>query len=168
VIDGLKLTFSGEELRALLEERRQAHEEKARGWTSEARQVQADATDAAVVLPGHLCEQEAERHAWRATALAFMRDHLDPAETYRLDTADLEYSELLPGMPRWMEQDDYEERTRIGFNLERLVTSLDGLVALYEPVCARGASGRGGPVIARARPAESSPSEVNPGVACPW
>ena len=33
----------------------------------------------------------------------------------------------MPEKPGWLEQDEFEERTRIGFNLERLVKTMHGL-----------------------------------------
>jgi hypothetical protein len=66
-------------------------------------------------------ENEAERHEWRAEVLVFIHDHVEPAETYRLGEADLAFGELLPAKPGWLEQDEYEERTAVGFHLARLV-----------------------------------------------
>jgi hypothetical protein len=37
-----------------------------------------------------------------------------------LGEADLQFSELLPEKPGWLEQEEYEERTSVGFHLERL------------------------------------------------
>jgi hypothetical protein len=37
-----------------------------------------------------------------------------------LAEADLVFGERLPKKPAWMEQDEYEERTSVGFQLERL------------------------------------------------
>jgi hypothetical protein len=142
MIDGLMLTFFGEELRALLDERARHHEETARGWTSETQRTPDSETDDAPLLPEQICENEAERHAWRAGVLAFMRDHVDAGETYRLGAADLEFGELLPEKPGWVEQDDYEQQARIGFNLERLVKSIDRLVSLGVFMPGRADSGR--------------------------
>ena len=130
MIDGLKLTLSGTELRTLLESRVQRHEEMASRWTCETLRDKSDETEDAPLLPQHICENEAERHTWRALTLTFIRDHVEPDETYRLGAADLEYGELLPEKPKWVEQDEYEERTRIGFGLERLVKSVEGLSGL--------------------------------------
>ena len=44
-----------------------------------------------------------ERHTWRAEVLAFIHDHIDPAEVYRLGEADLLFAELLPEKPTWMQ-----------------------------------------------------------------
>jgi hypothetical protein len=42
------------------------------------------------------------------------------AEAYRLSEADLLFGELLPAKPWAIEQEEFEERTRVGFQLERL------------------------------------------------
>ena len=126
MIDGLKLTFSGDELRTLFEQGVRRHEGKAARWRHEARRTTEDETEDAPLLPEPMCEHEAERHTWRARVLSFIRDHVDADETYRLGAADLAYGELLPEKPPGVEQDEYEERNRLGFNLERLIKSVDG------------------------------------------
>lgn len=120
MIEGLKLTFSGEELRKLLEARIDDHRACADRWAHEKARTPEDATEDAPLLPEHMCANEAERHDWRADVLRFIRDHLEPAETYRLGAADLEIGDLLPSKPEWLEQDEDEERTRVGFALERM------------------------------------------------
>jgi hypothetical protein len=127
MIDGLKLTFSGEELRRLLDARIEHHGACAERWAREKTRTSDDATVDAPLLPGEMCANEAERHVWRIDVLQFIRDHLEPGETYRIGAADLEFGELLPERPGWLEQDEYEERTRIGFALERMVKSVDRL-----------------------------------------
>jgi hypothetical protein len=52
---------------------------------------------------------------------------VETGETYRLGAADLEFGELLPVKPGWLAQEDDDERTRIGFSLERMVRGVDGL-----------------------------------------
>jgi hypothetical protein len=126
MIEGLKLTISGKELRTLLGDSVRRHEERASHWADESLRSKDDETEDAPLRPQHICENEAERHTWRAAVLAFIRDHIDGGETYRLCAGDLEYGELLPEKPAWLEQDEYEERTRIGFNLERLAKSMPG------------------------------------------
>jgi hypothetical protein len=59
-------------------------------------------------MPEHICENEEERHEWRAEVLAFIRDHIEPGAVYRLSEADLLFAELLPEKPGWLEQSDYE------------------------------------------------------------
>jgi hypothetical protein len=43
----------------------------------------------------------------------------------RLGEADLAFGELLPPKPGWLEQEEYEERTNVGFQLERLAKRFD-------------------------------------------
>ena len=140
MIEGLTLTFSGEELRTLLEQQIARHQDRADWWTSETQRTPEDQTEDAPLLPEHMCENEAERHAWRVKVLAFIRDHVEPTETYRVGAADLAFGELLPEKPGWVKQDEYEERTRVGFNLERLVKSVDGLSGLTYALHTRGES----------------------------
>jgi hypothetical protein len=124
MIDGLKLTFSGEELRALLEERIADHHGSADHWRHQQSRTPESETEEEPSLPDHICEYETERHVWRAEVLEFIRDHVDAHETYRLDADDLEFGELLPPKPGSIEQEDYEERTAVGFQLERLTRRL--------------------------------------------
>ena len=127
MIDGLKLTFSGEEIRALLEDRIADHNGSADHWRREQARTPESQTEDAPLLPDHMCEHEEKRHVWRAEVLEFIRNHVDPPETYRLSAADLEFGELLPSKPGAIEQEDYEERTAIGFQLERLTKRLGEL-----------------------------------------
>ena len=127
MIEGLMLTFSGEELRRLIDARIEHHGACAERWAREKARTPEDANEDAPLMPDHICDNEAERHVWRVEVLQLIRDHLEPAETYRIGAADLELGELLPARPEWLEQDDYEERTRIGFALERMVKSVDRL-----------------------------------------
>ena len=45
---------------------------------------------------------------------------MDASEVYRLGERDLEFGELLPPKPGFVEQDEYEGRNRVGFAMERL------------------------------------------------
>jgi hypothetical protein len=128
MIHGLKLTFSGAEIRELLEARIDDHKRCAEGLEHERTRTSEDETADAPLLPDHICANEAERHAWRADVLRFIRDHLDPAETYRLCAADLEMAELLPSKPGWLKQAEYEERSRVEFMLERMTKAVQELV----------------------------------------
>jgi hypothetical protein len=110
MIEGLKLTLTGEELRRLLQERADAHRTNAAYWNREAARTPAEQTEDTPLLPEAMCENETERHEWRAHVLEFLRDHLDPSEVYRLGESDLEFGELLPARPGWLEQEEYEER----------------------------------------------------------
>jgi hypothetical protein len=121
MIDGLKLIVSGEELRTLLEQRIEDHLRRAERWKHEQARTPDQQSEDEPLLPDHICENEAEQHEWRADVLGFIRDHIDSGEVYRLGEADLTFSGLLPGKPRWLEQEEYEERTSVGFHLGRLV-----------------------------------------------
>ena len=123
-IDGLKLKFSGEELRTRLDARRRDHEERAARWRHELTRGPQDQTEDEPLLPDHICENEAERHDWHAEVSAFIRDHIDAEEVYQLGQADLEFGELLPEKPGWMKQDEHEERRRVGFSLERIAKKI--------------------------------------------
>jgi hypothetical protein len=109
MIDGLKLMFSGEELRTRLDEGIERHEEAAAHWTREAQRTKDDETDDHPLLPPHICHSEAVRHTWRATVLAFIRDHLDASEIYRMGAADPEFGELLPTRPESVDDDDDDD-----------------------------------------------------------
>jgi hypothetical protein len=123
-IDGLKLTFPGEELRTLLDTRRQAHEAKAERWRHELTRGPGDESVDRPVLPDQICENEALEEQWQAEVLAFIRDHIEPEEVYLLGKGDLEFGDLLPEKPGWMKQAEDEERTALAFGLERIAKRL--------------------------------------------
>lgn len=127
MIEGLKLTLSGEELQRLLDARIDHHRACAKRWAHEQTRTPEDQTEDAPLLPEHMCANEEERHLWRIDVLQFIRDHLEPAETYRIGAADLERGELLPERPGWLVRDECEEQTRIGFTLERMAKSVGRL-----------------------------------------
>jgi hypothetical protein len=145
MIDGLKCTMTGKEIRTLLDERIRAHERGVERWNRELARTPEDQTEEAPLMPDHICENEAERHEWRGEVLAFIRDHIEPLEVYRLGPADLEFGELLPEKPGWLEQSEYEERVAVGFNLERLVKEIRrSTFCRYEPAAALAASAGAG------------------------
>lgn len=119
-VDGLKLTVPGHRVRQLLEDGIERHRASAAWWTREAARTPEEQTDEEPLLPDQMCEHEAESNEWRAEVLEFLRDHLDATEVYRLGEADLHFGELLPPKPGGVEQEEYEERSRVGFALERL------------------------------------------------
>src|SRR2546425_10120293 len=112
MIDGLRLTIPGEQLRRLLEQRIDDHRRCADRWKREEARKPEDQTEDEPLLPDHICENEAQRHEWRAAVLGFIRDCIESAEVYRLGEADLHFGELLPETPGWLEQEQYEERNR--------------------------------------------------------
>src|SRR5262245_23958177 len=107
MIDGLRLTISGEELRRLLDERIEDHERCVARWKREQARTPEEQTEDQPLLPEHMCEHEADRHEWRADVLGFMRDHIEAAEVYRLGEPDLLFGELLPAKPWAIEQEEY-------------------------------------------------------------
>jgi hypothetical protein len=127
-IDGLKLTMSGVEMQKRLERRIEEHQRCVERWKREQARTPDQQTDDEPLLPDHLCANEAERHEWRAEVLTFIHDHIDVAEVYRLAEADLAFGELLPAKPGWLEQEEYEERNRVGFQLERLTNGVGAVL----------------------------------------
>ena len=124
MVEGLKLTLTGEEMRSRLERRIEHHNRSAAQWKREQARTPEEETEDDPLLPDHICANEAERHEWRAQVLGFIRDHIDAGETYRLGETDLSFCELLPDKPGWLEQEEYEERNRVGFEMGRLSRSL--------------------------------------------
>jgi hypothetical protein len=124
VIDGLKLRMTGESIRTLLGQRIVAYQGRAEHWLREQARTPEEQTEEHPLLPEHMCENEAARSVWRAEVLRFIREHIDVEATYFLDRDDLEFGELLPARPGCVEQEEYEERTGIAFNLERLTKQI--------------------------------------------
>jgi len=141
MIEGLRLTLSGKELQSLLESRIQQHEQQAERWRHEQTRDPQDASEDEPVLPLHMCEHEASRHHWRSLVLAFIRDHVESEETYRLNATDLEFGELLPNKPSCLEQEEYEERGRVSSRApdKRRVPAgdLSNRIGLQPPVTGR-------------------------------
>ena len=127
-IDGLKLTMTGDEVRRLLEQRVDDHRCRADRWKREEARTPEEQTEDEPLLPSEMCANEAERHTWRAEVLGFIHDHLDAAAVYRLGEADLALAELLPEKPASIEQEEYEERTSVGFHLERLTRKVGAMM----------------------------------------
>ena len=96
------------------------HRQRADWWRREQARTPEEQTEDEPLMPEHICENEAERHEWRVAVLEFIRDRIESAEVYRLGEADLHFGELLPEKPGWLEQEEYEERTSVGFHLARL------------------------------------------------
>lgn len=127
MIQGLQLTVTGKQIKDLLAERIDVHRNRAERWKHELSRTPADETEAEPLLPDQMCEHERQRSEWRAAVLEFIREHVDETATYLLSQADLEFGELLPERPRSVEQEEYEERTALAFNIDRLTKRLGGL-----------------------------------------
>jgi hypothetical protein len=130
MIEGLKLTIPGEKLRMLLDERIRHHQRCADRWAHEQTRTPSDQTEDSPLLPEHMCGNEEDRHRWRTDVLSFIRDHIEIGETYRLAQADLDFGELLPSAPECSAQEDFEDRTRVGFALERIAKAVEGFGTL--------------------------------------
>jgi len=101
VIEGLKLTLFGEEIRDRLDARIREHEERVKWWKREALRGGESPEDPAA-MPEAMCEHQVERHEWRIEVLTFIREHIQPLEYYALIEPDLQFAELLPEEPDWM------------------------------------------------------------------
>ena len=124
MIDGLRLTMTGEELRKRLQERVKEHERQAAWYKAEATREPDPKDEYDVGLPEQMCEHEEERHAWRAEVLAYIREHIEGGEVYRLTAADLKFGEILPQPSGLVSQVEYEEKHRVGFSLERIAKEI--------------------------------------------
>lgn len=124
MIDGLRLTMTGEELRKRLQERVKDHERQAAWYKAEAKREPDPKDEYDVVLPEHMCEHEEQRHGWRAEVLAYIREHVEGGEVYRLTANDLEFGEILPQPSGLVSQVQYEEKHRLGFSLERIAKEI--------------------------------------------
>jgi hypothetical protein len=126
MIEGLKLTMTGEELRKRLDERVKHHEWVVEHYKHEATREPDPDVEYDCVLPEHMCEFEQELHQWRAETLAYIREHIEGGEVYRLGPADLEFGEILPEKPGSVEQDEFERENRVGFSMERIASEIGG------------------------------------------
>jgi hypothetical protein len=70
--------------------------------------------------------------------LEFIRDRIESDEVYRLGEADLRFGELLPEKPGWLEEEEYAERTSVGFHLERLSKRIGEVLPREVAIAARG------------------------------
>lgn len=122
-IEGLKLSFTGDEIRAVLQQRIDSHLRHAERWDQEQARGPETNTEETPRLPDRICGYEAERHRWRVEVLTMIREHVQPSALYLLDECDLDFGELLPETPGCLEQQEYEERTAVAFNLERSLGS---------------------------------------------
>ena len=124
MIDGLKLTMTGEELRKRLDERVKDHERRAAWYKAEAKREPDPDDEYDCGLPEHMCEYEVQFHGWRAKALAYIRDRIEGGEVYRLGSADEAFGEILPEQPGLVAQEEYEREHRVGFSLERMAKEI--------------------------------------------
>lgn len=107
-IRGIQLNVPGRELVVRLADRIRWHRERADALISQMTKLAKVEHEAADDLIGALGRYESPRsilekrvreHQERATFLTFVRDHVDPDDLYRLDSADLRMTEILPDKP---------------------------------------------------------------------
>ena len=94
MIDGLKLTMTGAQLRAHLEERIRQHQSEVE-HLSEQRPA-PDRPFGACPYPDSVFEGEISRAERRIEVLIFIRDYIVVDEVYRLGEFDLRFADLLP------------------------------------------------------------------------
>ncbi len=108
IVQGLRLHVTGQELAVRLAERIRWHRERGDVLIEQMKKLGDVEREAAGELaraltayesPRRLIEKELRVHQERASFLAFLRDHLAPEETYRLDSTDLRMTEILPEKP---------------------------------------------------------------------
>lgn len=99
MIDGLKLTMTGLELKTKLEERIKTHARNAADYTRELKDP--DQNDEAA-LPESVLEGEIEKAHYQIETLSLIRDYIIADEVYRLGEFDLRFADLLPE-PDWMD-----------------------------------------------------------------
>lgn len=126
MIEGLKLTMTGEQLRKRLAERVKQHQRLVEHYKREATREPDPDAEFDCTLPEHMCEYEQELHQWRAETLAYMREHIEGGEIYRLGPADLEFGEILPEKPGSVEQEEFEQENSIRFSMKRIAKDIGG------------------------------------------
>src|SRR5215470_20076631 len=94
VVDGLKLTIQGGELRRLLDDRIAEHERSAAHWKRALVRAADEPMGEGEEQSDEICANEALRHEWRVEVLTFIRDHVEPLRTYRIGGPDLALAEL--------------------------------------------------------------------------
>jgi hypothetical protein len=113
MIDGLKLTMTGEQLVAKLNERIEHYEESARDHRRMLEDVQSEEEQR---VRHYALETEVTRNERRIEALTLIRDHIVLDEVYRLGEYDLKFADLLPDeewldcgcLGKWRGHDDEE------------------------------------------------------------
>jgi hypothetical protein len=103
VIEGLKLTMTGEQLRSNLEGRIRWHQGEIRRMTKQLSEepTMDAAPEPEAPLPRHMLENEIGRAERHIEALSFIRDYIAVDEVYRLGELDLRFADLLPEDDPW-------------------------------------------------------------------
>ena len=106
MIDGLKLTMTGEQIRTILVDRIEQRKRSAQAWREDAGKPNEERPEPSCWLPREMCLNAANRAEWRAARLQFIYDHIDPSEVYLLGRRDLKFGELNPSKPAPVESCD--------------------------------------------------------------
>ena len=99
MIDGLKLTMTGVQLRSNLEGRIRWHQTEIRRLAKQLKTP--DRSEAECAYPDHMLEGEIGRAERQIEVLTFIRDHIVADEVYRLGEFDLRFADLLPEEDPW-------------------------------------------------------------------
>jgi hypothetical protein len=98
VIEGLKLTMTGVQLRTNIEGRIRWHQSEIRRMS---RQAKSNQNDGELMYPAHILENEIGCAERRIEVLTFIRDYIVADEVYRLGEFDLRFADLLPDDDPW-------------------------------------------------------------------
>jgi len=132
MIDGLKISFTGAELRELLDERAAEYRASAARWHREAKRTSEDQTEDAPLLPQHICKNQVAQDEWRAERLEFLSERVNVSEVYALSLGDLEYVELMPAEPEMLGpydfDDDIDDESDLGPYVKRIGMSADSVL----------------------------------------
>jgi hypothetical protein len=101
MIEGLRLTITGSELRGLLDDRIRRRELRVAWYEKELKRTLEDQTEEEPLLPEHMLENERDDNAERVDVLTLIRDHVVAEEVYLLSETDLQFGDLLPDNVRW-------------------------------------------------------------------
>lgn len=96
VIDGLKLTMTGEEVIELLDRAIARREERIRCARAEIDGKVELPESPYVQLPAEVVEDEIYEHEHRIAMLTMIREHIVPLEVYLLGRRDLRFGEMWP------------------------------------------------------------------------
>jgi len=99
MIDGLKLSMKGEELRSRVDEQIERLQAAVDRYRADLQMDPKDQTDEHPWLPEHILESMIDEREDRIAALTLIRDHVVATEEYRLSQSDLQFAELLPPPP---------------------------------------------------------------------
>jgi hypothetical protein len=99
MIDGLKLTMKGSELKGRVAERIRDHRDTIQRYRKARDRKPDEQTDAEPCLPEQLCDYEIACCEYSIEKLTLILDHLNEAESYLLGRRDLKFADLLPDPP---------------------------------------------------------------------